>query len=221
MSYLRVTARLCSPLAGDAPHLDGLLEKTIASQMHQSINVDRRRPAPPLAAIPIPIVRERVGVWQIAKCSSPILAPAVDSVEYYTRNIDSANADLLAPASQKRIVTSSTWTKSHRLPLRVRHLDRVVWFCEGSRNGVRSATKSIYAIGKKTSQGFGRVASWEVFNIDNDYSWFAMSDEGLVLMRPLPIEIIAEDVIGYRRWFGACCPPYFHPDRKTEIGLPC
>ena len=46
------------------------------------------------------------------------------------------------------------------------------------------------------------------------------------IMRTLPAEIddtlfLPKNLVGFRRGFGACTAPFWHPDRFTEIVLPC
>lgn len=80
----------------------------------------------------------------------------------------------------------------------------------------------IHRLGKKGSMGYGTVSRWEVRETDNDYSWFAASDCGTVLMRPLPVgDYLPADLIGARRSYGGCVPPYWQTEFWTEIVEPC
>ena len=228
---LLVTARLASPLAGDAPHLDALMEYLMSLHCHKGVpgyKVDRRYSAPPQGDIPIPIWRNRVEgqngeVWQIARCSSPILGPMLsETVEHICKRIGVEDATLLAEDARVIVTTSNSWTKSYRLPLRCRVIKSVAWFAEGNRREVFQLVKRARAIGKKIADGYGVVQEWVVDRVDTDFSWFAPSDFGLVLMRPMPIgPILPKDLVGGRRDFGAACPPYWHPERYTEIVVPC
>src|SRR5690606_754416 len=81
MTALLVTAWLESPLAGDPPQLDALLEWSCSARgpafraLQEAglphLRVDRQWPAPPQGLIPIPVLRRAVGEWQVACCSSP------------------------------------------------------------------------------------------------------------------------------------------------------
>lgn len=216
-SPYKVTAHLVSPLAGDPPQLDALL----IFQQSRRRNVDRSRPAPRQEKGCIPIAREWLGDWYVSKCSSPIISPTRDNVNYYTRRMPVEHSSLLAPEKRRIIATGNSWTKSYRLPLRVRPIEKVVWFCMGNGAPLRHVLKKVDAIGKKVSYGYGVVSKWTVEPIDEDLSWFAEADGKRVLMRPLPLDMIADDVIGYRRDFGACVPPYWHPERYGDIVVPC
>ena len=74
----------------------------------------------------------------------------------------------------------------------------------------------------RLSDGYGVVREWTVERIDADLSWFAPSEVGPVLMRPLPVgPWLPDNLTGARRDFGACVPPYWHPERYGEIVVPC
>ncbi len=226
---LLVTAHLCTPLAGDAPQLDGLLEWALSPFFDRAqpcadghYKLTRAGPAPKQGGIPIPLVRVWLGPWLVARCSSPILGPCVETVDHICKRLSTENASLLDPAERTIVSTTNSWTKSYRLPLRVRRVELVRWFCCGHAREVRKALKRVHAIGKKPADGYGRVARWTAEPTPDDLSWYAPHDAGRVLMRPLPNgPWLPKDLIGFKRDFGACCPPQWHPERATEIIVPC
>lgn len=230
MRPLRVTAVMAGPLAGDPPHLDALLEKTmvvhLSSMGKEQLSHDRTAPAPPQGYIPIPMARAWVGTneWLVARCSDPIFwSSEREHVEHFTRAIDTANADVLAEEKRRIFATGNSWTRSYRLPLRIRNVDRIVWFCVGQRKDMRRRLrKEIFAIGKKTALGYGAVSEWIVENADQDLSWYANTDGGSVLMRTMPNgPWLPDDLVGARPSYGSAVPPYWHPERFTEIVVPC
>jgi len=86
--FLRVECRLANGLAGDVPQLDALLELVLSLHHPKGENrskIDRSRPAPPMAAIGIPIVRRTLGELSVARCSSPIFAGQFDRHEHYVK----------------------------------------------------------------------------------------------------------------------------------------
>lgn len=204
--------------------LDALLEDLMARHHGQLLRIDRGQPAPEPGSIHLPMLRGSIGgVAMIPRCSSPIVPSGKMRHEHYAKRIGVENADMLRDDSQLVVAVGNSWTKSYRLPLAIRDVDRVVWFVGGSkRDTLYSLLRRVHAIGKKRSQGFGRVAKWQVEWCDHDYSWFAASDDGVVLMRPLPAcADLPNNLTGHRPDFGACLPPYWHPDRYMEIVKPC
>lgn len=224
---LIVRARLATALAGDAPHLDALLEWAMSLHHPKAApgsKVDRKFAAPAAGAIPIPLARRSVAGMPVALCSSPIVASQdAEHVEHYAKRIEPDNAGLLSPEARSIMATTNTWTKSYRLPLRVRLVSQVAWFAVGNRRSILGLLRrDVHAIGKKVSIGYGWVREWVVDRADADLSWFAPTEHGTLLMRPLPVhDRLPADLIGGRLDFGACCPPYWHPDRYGEIVTPC
>lgn len=230
---LRVVAHLASPLAGDPPHLDGLLV-SVSSRLHgkggvpDGYKVDRRFPCPDTHHLPVGITREAAGRFRIALCTAPVLPePAADYHEYVAKRLGVEHAGLLDPDERRIVTTTNGWTKSYRLPLRVRAVSCVVWLCAGSRRDVRSFLKGIPAVGKKTRHGHGRVARWEVERIGpaphRYWPWWIDSPAGPVLMRPLPLgwDGLPPGLVGARRGYGPVSDPYWHPDRDCERVEPC
>lgn len=225
---LLVRAVLESGLGGhEPPMLDALLEYALSPYHPGAVPrhaVDRALPPPPMGAIPIPIVRRQLGPWLVGACSDPIIGvAAADRHEHIARRISVENAGLLAPENRTIVSTSNSWTKSYRLPLRVRTVEAVCWFAVGNRKGILKALRGIHAIGKKVSIGNGRVLRWEVDRVDADHSWYSPAPDGsgLVLMRTLPVgDWLPGNLVGFRRDFGGVAPPYWHPARSAEILRP-
>lgn len=229
-SPLIVRAHLSSPLAGEPPRLDSLLVDRLAVMSglaHPKWMIDRSRPLPVDIddRVRIPLCRQQVGPWQIALASNAIYrsASGTDRHDYINRKLAVEFADLLAPSRRLKIAVGNAEFKSYRLPLRARFLEGpVVWFALGSRKSLLSALKHVHAIGKKTSIGYGRVIRWEVNRTDNDLSWFAPTEAGTLLMATLPFgKHLPSDLIGYRRDYAGCCPPYWHPERYADVVVPC
>lgn len=223
---LLVTARLLTELGGtEAPQLDGLLEWLLSLHHHKGepgYKIDRSRPAPPQGQIPIPLVRRRLGPWLVGACSNPILGHvASDRHDHVAKRISVENAGLLAPDKRVVVATTNSWTKSYRLPLRSRIVPVVSWFAMGDRRELLHVLRRCTSLGKKVSIGKGRVAEWTVERIEHDYSWFAPSEYGLVLMRSLPIgPWLPDGLIGARHDYRSCVPPYWHPERHSEAVVP-
>jgi len=227
---LRVVANLSSPLAGDAPHLDSLLvyvsSRIYGKDAEDGYKVDRSLPCPPTDHLPIAMPRLRVSGWNIARCTSPILSEVKsEGVEYVCKRIGVEHSGELADDERTVVTTTNSWTKSYRIPLRVRVVQQVVWLCVGDRRGMLKLLHNIPAIGKKIAHGFGRVAKWEIERIGNvphaHWPWWIDSEVGPVLMRPLPVTDDVPAFVGGKRDYGSCVDPYWHPDRYGEIVSPC
>jgi hypothetical protein len=251
MSNLKVTAYLITPLAveGDLPHLDGILtwamtikKKSIIFSRHGNRHEGIHANEP--GSLPIPIETCRVDgfAWPIPRCSNAIVDECRESVDKISRRFPSERAQDLHESRRVQVATTGGELKSYHLPIRVVHAQTVTWFCVGrgkpkkglSRDGnplqgrsgggceVRKLLRGITSIGDRTNIGYGRVSQWTVEPAAEDWSWFAPSESGVVLMRVLPIDMaLPEKIIGYRKWFGGVVPPYWGREYYTECVQPC
>lgn len=241
---LKVTCWLDGPLAGDAPDLAALCEFAMACKMRAIMAADRhgRHQVSPHergadvgepGKIPIPIERQWLGRFPMPLCSSPIMAaPWHEDREFINKKLAVEQAEFLATEQRKTVDTGSGHLKSYRLPLRLRSVERVVWFCQGHKGGLRKGKtaacwlrqvlRGVRAIGKKTADGYGAVRRWDVEHFDHSWHWFAPSAAGPVLMRPLPLgDWLPEGLLGAKRWYSSPCPPLWQRSLYTEIVVPC
>lgn len=233
---VRVTAHLSGPLVlspdGTAPHLDALCEFVMSSRMRtisecsngrHRFDAARRRgtEVDEPGQIPIPIERRRVCGLPVPLCSMGIYRDNPQRVENFARRFPTEMASLIRP--DERVVIRSTGGpyKGYRLPLRIVDTDCIVWFAvlrERPGRLRQLLTKHVTHCGKKTSQGFGAVAGWDVETIEHDWSWWA---DG-VLMRPLPVGVpVPENARGFRRGLAGCCGPYWQRSFWRECWIPC
>lgn len=223
---LLVKARLVGLIANKAPRLDSLLEATLAfhhPKADSGYKIDRSRPAPLQGEIPIPLRREWLGDWYVARCSDPICGEAVtETVEHVNKRIGVEQADLLASSSRLVVSTTNSWTKSYRLPMRISLVNEIRWFAVANRRELLCELRRVRSLGKKGSLGYGRVVEWTVDEAKEDLSWFAPTEAGLLLMATLPVgDWVPKGILGARRSFGGATPPYWHPERFGEIVVPC
>jgi hypothetical protein len=219
---------LVGPLAGDPPMLDGLAVDRAALLRGHWQHVDRRLAAPPPGTVPIPIAVSTVGGWPVAHCSSPILGEVwSDRHDHYHKKYPAGYAHWLAPDQLQQVNTTGGPLKSCRLPNRVRGVDRICWIANANWRELWKLLRDVQAIGKDRAMGYGPVGvlGWgarEAPELEGAW-WYAAGPKGApVLMRPLPRgPWLPDGLVGSRRDWGAVCSPYWHPDRWTEIVVPC
>lgn len=219
----KVTAFLASPLAGDAPQLDAILEWEMAQRLGLAHKIQRWEPCPPAGQVHLPCLRGTMGgVSGIPRVSSPIFLAEQDRHEHYAKRLAVEHAGLLHPSQRRVVAMGNSTYKAYRLPLRVRNVDCVCWFVGGyKRKHLKSLLDSVTSVGKKRSQGFGRIARWDFTEMEHDWSWFAQTEHGTLLMRPLPwCDQLPVDLIGFSRSYGGVVPPYWHPDRFCDCVMP-
>lgn len=221
-----IKCNLASPLCGDPPMIDALLEYELACRLGYKMakKLTRMVPLSEIEHPPIPIAKRTLNEIDFYCTSDPILGNVFsDYTERQSKHFDTdICALLLDDKNKKNLLTSSGPYKSRFVPIRVRVVDSVQWFVRGDRKEIHKLLKKIVSIGKNRAYGYGRIASWEYIETEENFSIFAKDGESLVLMKTLPIDIINDNkAVGFRHSFGGAFPPYWHPDTFREIGIPC
>ena len=226
---LRVTAMMTGGIGGHVPQLDALLVELAAHAPGSGSRgpmPTRHEPAPDPYDVPpgVGLDRAEIGGWPVYRTSAPILSSgAREGVEHFVKRIDVSRAEMLAPDRRVQVCHTNSWTKAYRLPLRKFYTPAVAWLCVGDRNRLLKLLLPVRQLGAKLRHGHGAVAEWSVEPIEDDWSWYGPGPDGKpLLMRAIPFgPWLPDNLVGYRRHFGACAPPYWHPERFAEVVVPC
>jgi len=112
--------------------------------------------------------------------------------------------------SQKVNLTAGKY-KAYRMPMNIYLLDKLTWYAYGNMEEIKDLCETVTAIGKKKSQGFGYIDSWQFEEWHSDWSEVGLNGK---VMRPIPVN--SSDNLpdkftliqcGYR-------PPYWHRESK-------
>ena len=221
----KVTAWLSSPLAGEPPYLDAILEGEMSFRLgvKHGQKLTRDTPLSEISRVPVPLAKRTIAGHDVYACSDPIIPdPISEWVDRSSKRIDSDYiALLLAPKERKSLGVSSGPYKMRYAPIRVRLIDRICWFFRGDKYEIRRILKSVLTIGQYRKIGYGIVRLWEYEETEKDFSIFAESEDGNILMKTIPSGGELVGVSGYRRSFGGAFPPYWHPETYMEIAVPC
>jgi hypothetical protein len=221
----KVTCWLSSPIAGEPPALDAILEWELSRRLgyKHAMKLTRNVPLSEIPRVPIPLATRTIAGHDVYCCSDPIIPePIAEWVDYQNKRIDThIVATLLAPEQRKNLLVSSGPYKMRHVPLRIRLVDRICWFARGDRTEMNKLLKSVIALGKHRNIGYGMVQRWEYEETEEDYSITAPCRGKPVLMKTLPVGDHLQNVTGYKRSFGGAFPPYWHPETYMEIAAPC
>ena len=221
----KVTCHLLSPLCGDPPMIDALMEYELSVRlgMKYARKLTRSIPLSIIDRPPIPVSRRTLSGIDYYCSSNPILGNV--NAEYTERHAKRFDTDMCAllldqKSSSTMLLTSSGPYKSRFVKKRVRLVDTVTWFVRGDRKEMNKLLKKFVALGHCRGYGYGFIDRWEYEEQPSDYSIFAPHNGGRVLMRTVAFEA-ARDSTGYRKSFGGAFPPYWHPDTFMDIAVPC
>ncbi len=220
-----VTCHLLSPLCGDAPMVDSLMEYELAMRLgyKSSRKLTRNTPLSEIQRPPIPVARRTLAGFDTYCSSSPIIGNVF--AEYSERQAKRFDTDMCAllldgKSAGKKLLTSSGPYKARFVPKRIRLIDNINWFVRGDRKEMNKLLKKIVALGTNRSYGYGLIDRWEYQAQEEDNSIFAMRDGKKVLMKILPIDA-AKEATGYKHSYGGAFPPYWHPETFMEVAIPC
>lgn len=220
---LQITAWLASPLAGEAPMLDAILERYAfmhdidgCSALSAGRQLNSHDPITYDMLDCVPLGRHTFPGGETCYCvSSPIVSCAHESTGHFVRRADFAELKGRVRETAKLRQVTGPYAPSFE-PHRERTVRAISWYARGDAEPLRAWLADVKHIGSKTAAGYGIVDRWLVSPAP-DY-W--MLADG-VLMRPVPASALPADTKGARPFFGAIKPPYWHPMRQMEIYRPC
>lgn len=201
---LRIVIELESPVVADPwLCLDGVLQ----SQVLHRIKIDLMDlDHSDVYDIPVPI--EIVGrAKQYPACSIAVIGGQRHSTIWAKIWHSAVNLDAHVDQYGSEI--------RYRMPMRYHDSLTAVAFCRGRGDTIERLLNHAHAIGKKRSQGYGRIKKTRIELVKEDYGVIANG----IAMRPIPVEELdAYDtdhasIAGYR-------PPYWHAQNQCLCALP-
>jgi len=124
----------------------------------------------------LPLERISDGAWWWYAASSPIYRLHEMHAIYFHRRFDDQHERFL-PEDTKKIITKAGPYKAYRKSLLFRVTPKIEWHCVGDESEIRRLLAPCRHVGAKSSQGHGRVRSWEIEEGDEQTALFR---------RPLP-----------------------------------
>lgn len=221
----KLFCHLSSPLAGEPPALDAILEFELARRLgiKTFLSLDKRVPLSEIKRVPIPICQKTIGGHELYCTSDPILPKPIDEWnEYLNKRLDSDMISvLLNPIHMKSLLVASGPYKMRHTPVRVRLIEKIAWFFRGDRAEVNKLLKGIASVGRYRGVGYALVKKWEYEEQEEDNSIFAIQNGQRILMKTIPANHGIEKLKGYRFSHGGAFPPYWHPGTHMEVCVPC
>ncbi len=221
----RLTINMLTPLAVKPPALDALLMWELSNRigLNHAEKVTRGIPLSQVKKCEhLPLCKKTIAGIDVFRCSDPIYKI---EHEYHERQAKRFECDkmalILKETERKSLLVASGPYKMRFVPIRCMLIPKVVYFFRGDKAEVNKLLKSVFAIGKHRNIGYGFIRDYCFDEMQEDYSVFAPGEDGKkILMRSIPI-VDDPDIIGAKRSYGSCKPPYWHPDNYMEVLEPC
>jgi len=218
---LRITALLSSPVAvfdDYSPSLDALLEWLWLDE--RGLASSAPRPAD-IIQVDLPVKKGYLGEEWYWCCSSPHYLLDREQTTKFRKRWDYQDKHCNWGKKKAKFSTSEGHTKSYDLPLYLRTINQIDWFCVGDRAEFQQLLNNCPNIGKKRSYGYGKVQSWKVEEFPEDWHLFRNG----YLARPIPAELLfkhcgtpKDDNISCMNW--AWRPPYWLGENKAICAMP-
>lgn len=130
--------------------------------------------------------QEKGSEWFYACSFAQWPTHTVESVQHYTKRFDQSQSDLIDfKGKVGRVITERGQYKSLFNKLYYQHALYVDWYCVGNKTEIEDLLRYCTHLGKKPSQGFGRVIRWEVKEWPEDWSTYGPNGK---IMRAIPNE---------------------------------
>jgi CRISPR type IV-associated protein Csf3 len=174
--------------------------------------------------LPLSTCRASDGRWHwAATCAVPrgVVDGHERDIRYWTGRMDERTYRQTTAAMPGTVATHQGRWRNRIMPVIVTMCQRVSWRGVGDVEQVGQLLAPIAAIGKKRSQGEGRVLVWQVEPTDgNPWEFGHLNSQGL-LGRPALLDCLGERrVIHGGSGVAGLRPPYLHASRQHQLLLP-
>ena len=174
MNFLEVIAYMRSSVICDnfLP-LDGILYYYAAQQKYgfQDMTLPGENPKIDIK-LPLKIINFGSDNWYYS-CSwaYPLGAWWIEEgKQNWTKSFDLQYSDLVQFRGRGTVAHKGGKYKSYNMPVFYKIVDKITWYAVGNKEEIEKILRTAFYIGKKSSQGWGRVSEWKVNEINNDWS---------------------------------------------------
>jgi CRISPR type IV-associated protein Csf3 len=219
LKSLHVRAYLRTPVVADRwLPLDGILLYQAHRNLHgaQEVTISGAYTRQGISTLPLAIEHPGRRNW-FYRCSWARWSHDVEGGDYWNKRFDSKYADLVDFGKRRgKVVVEQGRYKAYHMPIFYRSALWIEWFCVGDETEIRYLLSIVTHLGKKASQGWGRVYRWIVEPCDEDWSVWREN----TLMRGIPVE----DVIGSDRAYHIAHygirPSYWNRHNQMPLVVP-
>jgi len=136
--------------------------------------------------------------------------------DHWNKRFDSQFADLVDFGKRRgKVIIEQGRYKAYHMPIFYRVAMKIDWYCVGDREAIHQLLSCVTHLGKKRSQGWGRVIAWEVESWTQDWSIWRDGK----LTRGVP----GRDVAGkgaFNLLHYGLRPSYYRPHNQMLIAIP-
>jgi CRISPR type IV-associated protein Csf3 len=216
---LRIRAYLRSGVVSDKWRpLDGVL----LYQAHrdalgpQTVTIPGDYTVQGVATLPLAIEHPGRRNWYY-RCSWAQWSHDIEGSDHWNKRFDSQFADLVDFRKRRgKVIIEQGKYKAYHMPIFYHSALWIEWYCVGDKAEIEHLLSTVTHIGKKASQGYGRVINWVIESVDEDWSVWRNG----MLMRGIPAEDICDtdkpfDIANY-----GIRPSYWKRSNQKMLAVP-
>lgn len=165
----------------------------------------------------LPIATHRFGQrdWYY-KCSWAQWSHDIEGKDHWNKRFDEKYSDLVDTGRKRVVSVKSGQYKSYHMPIFYRVALYVEWYAVACKQSLELLLSTVTHLGKKRSQGWGRVRRWEIRRWDHDWSVWR-DDE---LMRGIPAEHAVERGGSFNLANYGVRPSYWKSNNQMLLAMP-
>lgn len=169
-----------------------------------------------VSTLPLGIVHPGRRNWYY-QCSWAQWSHDVEGRDYWNKRFDAQFADLVDFDSRRgKVIIEQGRYKAYHMPIFYRAALWVEWHCIGDRVEIEQLLSTVTHIGKKASQGWGRVARWEIEPWHED--WSVWRDGRLT--RGIPAEDVCDTGGPFNLAYYGIRPSYWKKSNHKMLAMP-
>lgn len=136
--------------------------------------------------------------------------------DHWNKRFDAGVSDLIDFRGKRgRVVIEQNRYRAYHMPIFYRVAREIVWWCVGDKTRIENLLATVTHVGKKSVQGWGRVAEWRVEPCAEDWSCWRDGTP----MRALPAARFAAGTTYNRRHYGVR-PSYYSKRNQMLVIVP-
>lgn len=206
---LKITASLTSPyVSTDYIFFDALISSAVWQDAMQDKAYNISENKTDIFQIPLPL--KQIGTKEpFYAASIGFPKQAIEGTARWRKQTDLE--------SKKKIRIGSGEYKRYDMPMPYTSAEEIVFYANGNKGEIERLLQYIPGIGKKRTQGYGNVRSWQVEQSEHD--WSVVKDG--VPMRPIPVsEAIPFNLKCDVTMYFSINPPHWHRKNMTRCFMP-
>lgn len=166
--------------------------------------------------VPLQILPHRQAADWFYACSFAQAEWLAEGRDHWNKRFDTGLAALVDFQGRRgKVLVEQGEYRAYHHPVSYRVARAITWYCVGDRREITALLATATHLGKKTSQGWGRVMAWRVEPWPEDWSVW----RGDQLMRAVPVEQ-AEGRGPVTVGHYGIRPSYYRTDHQRVVALP-